>query len=371
MKIAVHCQNLAQTQLPGIGNYLLSLSTALLNLDTGNEYFFISGSELAHRPQAPGFQHCVVKPSRFVSYLGFPQACHRLNCDLAFMPKETVPPLLKIPTVISVFDLYSFRCPRELRGEIPFSAKAHFWMAKTFHFNRAAKILTISEDTKKDLMEMFGVREDKICVTPLGVNTELFFPRAQEEIEQVKAHYGISRPYFINTSSYWWGRKNLVRLIEAFALLKKREGFPHQLVITGKRGPSYDAMQMVIARHRVQEDVKLLEFIPTSMLPSLLSGAEALVFPSLHEGFGLPVIEAMSCGCPVITSANSALKEVGRAASLFVDPWEVESIVDAMKTLGEDLNLRKRLVFDGVQRAKEYTWELTARKTLEAFQASK
>ncbi len=182
--------------------------------------------------------------------------------------------------------------------------------------------------------------------------------------------WGIQSPFFLNTSSYWWGRKNLVRLIHAFAQVKRKHSLPHQLVITGKPGPSLQEMQETILKENLTSHVKLLSYIERDELVAIMQAADALVFPSLHEGFGLPIVEAMAAGCPVVTSGGSAMAEAGGDAALLVDPLEVESIAAGMEKIVCSPHSRDGLIQKGRERSSRFTWENTARATLEAFAAA-
>ncbi len=368
MKIAVHAQVLSEKNLPGIGYYTYHLLDALLKVDKKNEYDLISQSPLSHHFVHENVSHTCIPRQRGFSYFGFPRTAKQLGCDLAFYPKEVVPFGSKMPVVVSAFDLYYLKCGTAIRKEVPFSALLHYLLAAKVHLRRAKKVLAISEDTKQDLMEIAKVPEEKIVVTPLGYDPELFKKYSLPELEGIKAKYNLQRPYFINTSSLWWARKNILRLIEAFALFKKESKDPYQLVITGKKGPSYNEMLSLIRKHHMQNDVLLFEYVPRIDLPLLLQASHGLVFPSLHEGFGLPIIEAMGVGCPVVTSNVSATLEVAQGAALLVDPFSVDEIQEAMSKFSQE-SIRNKFCEKGLTRSKEFSWEKTARKTLEAWES--
>jgi glycosyltransferase involved in cell wall biosynthesis len=178
---------------------------------------------------------------------------------------------------------------------------------------------------------------------------------------------GIDSCFFLNTSSYWWGRKNLVSLIQAFARVKRKLSLPHQLVITGKPGPSLMEMKEMAHQEAVAADVKFLSYVEREEIAALMQSAEALVFPSLHEGFGLPILEAMASGCPVVTSNRSAMKEVAGDSAVLVDPACVDAIVEGMEKVVTNTALREQLIKGGTQRTQLFTWDLTAKKTLDVF----
>jgi glycosyltransferase involved in cell wall biosynthesis len=366
MRIGINATVLTASHLCGIGHSLFHLLEALVQTDASKEYHLIAGKEILHFPKGNNIYFHKV-PERGLSYVGMSKAIRDLRCDLAFIPGEVVPLGMSVPTVITVYDIFPLKCSSEAKKEISFKNKLHFFLAKRLHFKRASSILAISEDTKKDIINYCNIPPDKIHVTPLGVKSEEFYPRPAMQVDAILEKYGINSPYFINVSSVWWARKNLLRLIEAFAAFSSKIDQDCSLVITGNRGPSYEAMKALIQRFSLENKVKLLDYIDRADMPSLLSSALGLVFPSLDEGFGLPMLEAMSCGCPVITSHVSALPEVGGDAALYVDPLRIDSIEEAMHALYHDASIRKRLIEKGVVRARGFSWENTARLSLQAF----
>lgn len=373
MKIAVHAQVLTAPRLFGIGYYLYNLLNALGKTSSADSFYLFSGEHLRFAPQAPTLFPRVKTahiPNRCFSYIGFPRMAAKIGCDLAFLPKEVVPFGQKIPSVITAFDLYSLKMPKELKSQFPRSSAVHYQLAKLLHFRRASKILAISEDTKKDLIELCNIPEEKVVVTPLGADPVFFDRVPEEKKETVLKKWQIHSPFFLNTSSYWWGRKNLIRLIHAFARAKKRLSLPHKLVITGKPGPSFQEMQETILKENLGADVKLLSYVDREELVAIMQSATALVFPSLHEGFGLPILEAMAAGCPVVTSQGSAMGEAGGDAALFVDPLDVESIAAQMEKIAIDSQTRELLICKGRERSSQFTWENTAKLTRDAFEAA-
>lgn len=370
MKVGVHAQVLMEEKLTGIGYYTYHLLGALAKQEQKNDYLLFSNGALKNEVSGRDIQHHITESNGFFSYMAFPKALKAHNCDVAFLPKEVVPFGLSQPTVTSVFDLYYLKCPRKIRKKIPYKAWLHYFIAAHVHLPRAKKILAISEDTKKDLIEIVKIPEERIIVTPLGYDPDVFSCKDPKQVEEILSLYQINTPYFINTSSVWWERKNLLRLLQAYSKLKKTFRSDHKLVITGKKGSSYPAMIQLIQEHHLENDVFLLEYVPREHLPFLLQGASALVFPSLHEGFGLPILEAMAVGCPVITSSVSATLEVGKDAALLVDPLNEDEIRDAMERIIKDPSLYWQLREKGFMRAREFSWDRTASLTMRAFAES-
>jgi glycosyltransferase involved in cell wall biosynthesis len=179
MKIAVHSQVLTAPSLFGIGYYLYNLLNAIGQIQHQNEFLLYSGYPLHFTPEGNAISSrpkAEKIPSKCFSYFGFPWMASKEKCDLAFLPKEVTPFGLSIPTVITAYDLYALKMPKELKGQFPRTSRIHYQLAKLLHFKRASKILAISQDTKNDLMDLCGIPENKIVVTPLGADP-LFFDR--------------------------------------------------------------------------------------------------------------------------------------------------------------------------------------------------
>lgn len=370
MRIAVHAKVLSEKDLHGIGYYVLNLLNELLRIDSDNEYCLISDAPLLHLPSGDQWSSLLARANFLMSYIGFPRTFRKENFDLAFVPKEVVPPFLGKPVVLTVHDLFFSRKYAKINGQgLSISSFQHS-LAIAYHLKSADRILAVSEATKNDILELCSISPDRIRVTPLGVDSGFFRPIEHAAV-LAREKYGIERPYFLNVSSFWWARKNLLRLIEGYALLFDRGIRETDLVITGSRGPLYDEMTALIAEKNLGAHVHLLEYVSKENLPFLYSGATGFVFPSLHEGFGIPVLEAMACGTPVIVSNGSSLPEVAGPAGLQVDPYKTASIADAMEALFSDAALRRDLSEKGLARSSEFSWERTAKMTLETFQEMK
>jgi glycosyltransferase involved in cell wall biosynthesis len=234
---------------------------------------------------------------------------------------------------------------------------------------RAARhVLTVSQATKRDLVSWYGVDPERITVTHLGLSEIFKPPTDQYLIKDVQARYGLQeRSYLIYVGTVQ-PRKNLTRVIEALAITLAA-GYEVDLVIAGKRGwlstPIEQRAQELGITHRIH----FIGYVPEQELPALLAGALCFVFPSLYEGFGVPVIEAMACGTPVITSTSSALPEVAGDAALLVDPLDTNAIAAAIMQLIDQATLRETLRRRGLDRARLFTWEACAKKTLEVLLA--
>jgi len=231
--------------------------------------------------------------------------------------------------------------------------------------DKTDKIIAVSCSTERDMRKFYPQHAEKVRVIYEGVESQ-FFPRHPREIEKVLSKYRLDFKYFLFLGTLE-PRKNIVRLIEAFIRFKQEGDVGHKLVITGRKGWLYKEILERIQKSPFSPDIVFTDFVNDEDLPFLYSGAEMFLYPSLYEGFGLPVLEAMACGTPVITSNLSSLPEVMGEAGILVDPLKVEEIVLAMKKLSTDRELREELQKKGLERAKLFSWERAAKETLELY----
>ncbi len=279
--------------------------------------------------------------------------------DLMFFPHYNAPYYLSSNSVVTVHDLIHFKFAYSFdRAKVLFARQ----VLKNA-VNKTGKIITVSESTKNDLQEMFPrLAEDKIKVIYQGVSSK-FRAATDEELKAYKKKRGLSN-YLLFVGNRK-PHKNLSRLIEAYAgLIKEMPGL--QLVIAGQRFAPIDEVDLLKKKYQL---ANLLEFsdLTDAELPFLYSGAEALVFPSLYEGFGLPVLEAMSCNTPVILSGTSSLPEVAGAAGVYFNPYNIEEIGTQIYNVLKDAHLRENLKQRGIEQARKFSWAKTSDNTLKVF----
>jgi glycosyltransferase involved in cell wall biosynthesis len=234
--------------------------------------------------------------------------------------------------------------------------------ATTRWSTRVAKgVIAISEATRRDLIARYDVPAERIQVIHHGVDHSMH-PASRESIIELQHRLGLPEAYVLVVGTIQ-PRKNLERLVEAMSSVANA-GLPHQLVIAGKRGWLATDVEAHIAKSPAANRVHYLGYVAASELPTLYSGAAAFCFPSLYEGFGLPVLEAMACGTPVVTANTSALPEVAGDAALLVDPADIASIGAALVRVLTDDSLRRDLTARGLARAAQFTWERSAEATI-------
>ena len=298
----------------------------------------------------------VASPYRRIP-LAFPALARREGAALAHV-HYFVSPRLRCPAIVTVHDLSYARAPelfsrrdrtllRFVRGSV----------------RRAARVIAVSEFTRNDLCEVYGLDPAKVAAIPNGVSAE--FQPVDGASERVRQRFGIDRPYVLCVGALQ-PRKNVPLAIEAYARLAGR-GVDCELVVAGgDRGGRLDVLDAIL-RTRLTGRVHLVGRVEHDELPALYSGARALLFPSLYEGFGLPALEAMACGTPVIASNTTGLAEAVGDAGLTVDPRSAEELAEALRRVLGDEALRDRLIAAGLARAAEFTWSRMAARTADVY----
>jgi glycosyltransferase involved in cell wall biosynthesis len=228
---------------------------------------------------------------------------------------------------------------------------------------RADAIVTISHSSKRDIVSCCRVAEEKVHVIHLGVDGR-FVPTAAGESTFART---LPKHYILNIGTLE-ARKNLPRLLEAYAIARGR-GLSHKLLIGGARGWRLSNLAGIIEKHKLENDVVFLGFVEDADLPLLYARADFFIYPSIYEGFGMPILEAMACGTPVITSNCSSMPEVAGDAALLVDPLDVQDLAARMLDLAGSGDLRRSLREKGLERAALFSWEKTARETLAVYEA--
>ncbi|PMP77218.1 MAG: glycosyltransferase family 1 protein, partial [Chloroflexus aggregans] len=280
-----------------------------------------------------------------------------------FVPAHVVP-VVHPPTVVTIHDVgyrvfpeaHTFR----RRLELELTTRWSVWVAR--------HVITDSYATKRDLVAWYGVDPNRITVVHLGLSPGFAPPTDPRSITEVQRRYGLLSCRYLLYIGTVQPRKNLRRVIEALAIVLAA-GYDLDLVIAGKRGWLSEPIERCTVELGLTNRVHFTGYVADADLPALLAGAQAFVFPSLYEGFGMPVLEAMACGTPVITSTMSSLPEVAGDAALLVDPLDTNAIAQAIIRLCDDEDLRTDLRWRGLARVRRFTWEECARRTLEVLTA--
>ena len=280
----------------------------------------------------------------------------RARVDLLHGMAFSLPVLSPCRTVVTLFDMSFALFP----AYHPRGRRVYLSLMTRLSVRTARRVIAISDSTRHDICRLLGVGESRVVVIPLGVN-DRFQPLAEAECEAFRDRQGIGRYVFFQGTIE--PRKNLLRLVRAYSRLRQDGRLTHKLVLGGAPGWGYEALLAEIERLGLREDVILLGYVAPEEAPPWYGAADLFVYPSLYEGFGLPPLEAMACGTPVIAAASSSLPEVVGDAGLLVPPLNVDALADAMGSLLGDTERRRFLAERGLTRARSYTWTETARAT--------
>jgi glycosyltransferase involved in cell wall biosynthesis len=277
----------------------------------------------------------------------------------------TSPPFCRVPVVVTIHDLAFERMPET------FTRRGSFQLKLTVRrtAKKAARIATVSEYSRQDLLSIYKLTPEKVAVTYNGIGSSFVpQPSIPNEAEEIRRRFGVSRDFLLAVGSLQ-PRKNMVRLIRAYARLRsEREDFRPQLVIVGRKLWLASEIFDEVKRQRWADDVILTGYVADEDLPALYRAARAFVYPSLFEGFGLPPLEAMACGTPVVTSDVSSLPEVTGDAALLIDPNDERALANALIEIVNNNGLRAELREKGIAQARKFTWRDAAEKTLSLYQ---
>ena len=367
MIIGINALYLLPGKVGGSETYLRNLIKGLAAIDRENEYVIFINRETQDKIDAPAPSFCTVvcpfrasnRPLRILwEQCVLPWYVKRHKIDILLSAGMTAPILCPAVSVLMLFDLQHINQPGNFSWfYLPFLRSIIYASARS-----ADGVLTISRQVKNDIIRSYHLPLEHIEVTHLAVDHSAFTLHGPPDTVTVKARYGLPDRFILYAASSL-PHKNHERLFQAFR--RVREQVPEiQLVLIGARDKGEDALIRMIKEQGLEQTIILLGWIPFEDVPSIYRASEVFVFPTLHEGFGLPIIEAMSCGVPVVCSRIEPLLEVAGDAVLFVDPLSPDEIAAAVIKVVTDLPERERLISKGLVRSSEFTWETTAKRTL-------
>jgi len=368
MRIAIDAHAVG-AKLGGNESYAINLIEALAQIDSVNQYtIYVTTREARDRFDQRWPNFIVRSTLPHTPLIRIPLT---LSAELRKHPVDvlhvqfTAPPFCPCPVVVSIHDLSFEHLPQT------FSRRSRMQLRLTVRHSarRAARILSLSEYTRRDIIETYGIEGDRIKAIPLAAPKNFAPVEDNSELQRVRHNYGIDGDYILSVGSIQ-PRKNLARLIKAYASLRGDDlaaKLP-KLVLVGKCAWLYGETLRALEQSGVKDRVVLTGYVPEADLPALYTGALCFVYPSYFEGFGLPPLEAMKCGAPVIVGNRTSLPEVVGDAALTVDPFAIDAIAGAIKLLINDLQLREELSVKGQKRAAAFDWQETARKTLMVYE---
>ncbi len=361
LTIAIDASRTTAAQRTGTENYALQLIRALLQLDSAHRFrlYFRDQPPADLLPDHPRAEQRVIPWPRLWTHSRFALALWRDRPDVTFVPAHTLPLCLPGPAVVTVHDLGYIYFP----DAHPLLSRRYLEWSTRYSVRRATRVIADSLATAKDLTAHYHLAQHHIKVVYPGVDDTLSRCSDSARLAEMRARYGLPDRYvfFVGTLQ---PRKNITRIVAAFAQWRERSGVDDvALVLAGQRGWLYDPAWVDGV-----EGVILPGYVTDADVAALYSGALALVFPTLHEGFGFPVLEAMRCGTPVITSTTSSLPEVAGDAALLVNPRDSAAIADALQRVVTDQALRADLIARGYQQAERFTWQQAAEQTLKILE---
>jgi len=283
------------------------------------------------------------------------------GAELFHATEHLLPPLRDVPTVLTVHDMIFKLFPEHQK-------RLNYWYLNAtmpLYCRRADAIITVSESSKRDIVAHYGLEPDRVKVIYEAAAPE-FVPAAPQAMDEVRGRYGLPEQYLIHVGTIE-PRKNLTRLVEALERLRK-DGLVIPLVVVGGKGWLYDEFFRRLDQSEVRDSVTFPGYVPSADLPAIYSAASMAVVPSVYEGFGLPVLEAMACGTPVVSSRASSLPEMGGEAARYFDPYDVEAMADAISAVWRDGQLQGEMREVGLAQAAMFSWERAAEETWAVYQ---
>ena len=362
MLIAVNTRFLLKDSLEGYGYFIRESFRRITRNHPEHRFLFIFdrpfdkeflfGSNVEAVVAGPPARHPLLW--KFWYDFKVPSILKKYKADVFVSPDGFCSLGTRVPQCLVLHDLAYLHHPGFIHP-----SHLRFYKKYTGRFlEKAASVATVSEFSKKDILSHFKIDAQNIRVV-YSAAKEIFRPLSPEQKDQVKNKYSGGREFFLHTGAIH-PRKNLLNLLKAFSLFKKRQQSGMKLVLAGRLAWKYESFIKSLESYKYREDVVLTGYLDESELAALTGAAYALVYPSLHEGFGVPVLEAMQCDVPVITSAGSSMQEIAGDAALYANADDQQSIADTMMRMYKDETLRDQLIGKGKLVAPQYSWDRTA-----------
>jgi glycosyltransferase involved in cell wall biosynthesis len=374
MHIAINAHLLAHTRSfrrAGISHYVEQVLIQLGQIDRSNRYsvYTTRGLDQCALGLPDNFR---VIPSRFPTInprvripweqLLAPLLLRRSGADLFHGVHSVVPLTCPVPSVVTVHDLAFIRFPQTFRAY----NRIYLDLATRLSVRRAARVLVVSEHTRREVIGLLGVAPERVVVTPNAVR-EHFCPPDPATLAAFRARKGLPERFVLYVGTLE-PRKNLTTLLEAYAEVARRQTIP--LLVGGGKGWLYDAVFQRLEALGLREQVRFVGYLDEEELPLWYAAATVFVFPSIYEGFGMPPLEAMACGTPVVASNTSSLPEVVGDAGVTVSPYDPAALAAAISRVLDDADLRQELRERGLRQARAFSWRVTAERTLAAYEAA-
>lgn len=373
MRIGINAFYLIPGKIGGTEVYLRNLLEEFTSWDLRNEYvLFLNQGAKFFFPEKENLKKVILpipsplKPIRALfEQIVFLYLVKKYNLDILHSPGYVCPLLdINCAKVVTIFDLQYFHFPKNFS----FPKRIYWQFFIPLSAKKAHKIITVSSYSKSDICNNLKIVPEKVEVIPLAVDP-IFFREKKEKVTSISAGGVLKLPEpFILSVSTFNPHKNIEKLIDAFSLLKKNAKIPHKLILVGIKQRNFYSIVRRIKNLNLSKEVIILTNLPTEYLPDIYSRADLFVFPSFFEGFGLPPLEAMACSCPVVSSNATALPEVVNGGAILFNPINVEELAEAIVTVITNPEVKKQLIFRGLQVVRRYSWTFTAKETLRVYE---
>lgn len=347
----------------GIGRVISCVLQGLAEIDCKNYYsVFCRPGSLSCLADHPRFSRVETRVGQFSPGVFFelPRSLRKERPDLVHFNYFVHPPIRRIPYVVTIFDTVYSHFPQALSRK----ERLVYRLLMYLSIHGAKMVITDSNSAKSDIVRFFRASESNVCVIPLGVESR-FRPYAESEISLFRSRYSLPEHFLLYIGNHK-PHKNVPALIDAFKRICS--SVPHFLLFLDSSDTYCTRTKNEVQAKGLSDRTIFLKGLPDYYLPMLYCSADLFVFPSLCEGFGLPPLEAMACGTPVVTSNRSSLPEVVGNAGIMVDPCNTDALADAMLRVLRDPDLRNEMLEKGLERASQFTWEKTARQTLAVYE---
>jgi len=367
MRIGIDCR-MFSSKFTGIGRYVYEFVKNLngINAESGYPHelvLFFNEPEYKEYETTKNEKKVLVNARHysFKEQFLLPPKIKKEKVDIMFFPHFNVPILYRKPFVVTIHDLILSIFPGQKM--VRWYHRLAYQMTIKNAVKKAKKVIAVSEHTKDDIIRFLKVPKEKIEIIYSGVGDEFKVIENLDDLAPTLKKYNIKKEFLLYTG-VWRNHKNLTRLIEAFSIIRDKHGLDLELVITGKPDPHYPEVKQEIKKYNLKQEVICTGLVEENELVDLYNAADLYIFPSLYEGFGMPPLEAMKCGTPVVASKISSIPEICGKNAVYFDPYDAKDIANKILGLYKDAKKKAELIESGIEHATKFSWKKMAEETL-------